>query len=373
MTRFRLLWAVIPAACLAAGCGGTPTRIGDGIPVRRLPEEVLGRPKAEASPVPLTMLRRADPGDYRLDRGDVLGLSVGELLEGDAGQLVRVPVRDDGTILLPDLPPVRVRGKSLAEVHQILVGMITGDIFLFGSKRLVLRGREKVTVELLERRKLRVLIVREDVSPTAGFGEPKKGTGHTVDLDPGRNDLLEALNRTGGPPGPDAKAEVVIRRGQFDPLDPARGFVRVPLRARPDEPLTFTEADITLNDGDTVSIEARDDEVYYTAGLIGSAQVPLPRDADVRVIEAITRVNGPLIEKGVVTVVRRLPGPRELRIRVDLDEAFRDPRENILVQPGDILVLQKKKCGTCCGPHWCRLPSLGCWISRPGACLSDCD
>ena len=82
---------------------------------------------------------------------------------------------------------------------------------------------------------------------------------------------------------------MVIRRGQYDPADPAKGFVRIPLRARPDEPITFTESDIILNEGDTVYIEARDTEVYYTAGLMGGAQIPLPRDYDLRVIEAIVR------------------------------------------------------------------------------------
>lgn len=372
MTRLRLglLWAALIPAAFACGCVGRPVRVGDGIPVRRLPEEVLGRPKDDAQAVPLTMLRQREAAEYRLDKGDVLSIYIEELL-GSRDQPFRVPVHDDGTILLPDLPPISVKGKTLAEAHQIVVGMITGDIFLPGSKRLIVRGREKVLVDRVESRKVRVLVVREDLSPTSVSGEQKKGTGHTLDLEAYRNDLLEALNRTGGPPGPDAKNEVIIRRGTFDPADPAKGFVRIPLRARPDEPLTFTEQDIILNDGDTVFIEARDAEVYYTAGLMRSAQVPLPRDTDLRVIEAISVVHGPLIEGGIVTVVRRVSNEREIRIRVDLDEAFRDPRENILVHPGDILVLQRKLCRTGCGVPGLPLPRLG-WWPRPKPCVSDC-
>jgi hypothetical protein len=44
----------------------------------------------------------------------------------------------------------------------------------------------------------------------------------------------------------------------------------------------------------------------------------------------------------LVTVVRRLPCQQEILIRVNLNLAFRDPRENILIQPGDIIVLQEK-------------------------------
>src|SRR5262249_43149725 len=139
--------------------------------------------------------------------------------------------------------------------------------------------------------------------------------------------------------------------------------VRIPLRVRLDQPITFNQADITLDDGDTVFIEARDTEVYYTAGLLGSAQIPLPRDYDLRVIQAITQVRGPLINgsfsqnafvanavntgignpnASLVTVVRQLPNNQQILIRVDLNEAFRDVRENIIVQPGDIVVLQER-------------------------------
>jgi hypothetical protein len=182
-------------------------------------------------------------------------------------------------------------------------------------------------------------------------------------LEPGRNDLLQALTQTGGPPGVDAKNEVVIRRGKYDPADPSKGYARIPLRARPDEPLQFTEADITLDDGDTVYIEARDTEVYYVAGLAGASQIPLPRDYDLRVIEALAQVRAPLINGSfnqnafvgqavqaglgnpnptLVTVVRRLPNLQQIRIRVDLNEAFRDMRENIIIMPGDIVVLQER-------------------------------
>jgi hypothetical protein len=237
----------------------------------------------------------------------------------------------------------------------------------------VVKGKERVLVDLLQPRRYRVLVVREDTQPVPAFatagaaaavvGGTKRGAAFSLHLEPGHNDLLEALTQTGGPPGVDARNEVVIRRGKYDPADPAKGYVRVPLRARTDRPLTFTEADITLDEGDTVYIEARDTEVYYTAGLLGAAQIPLPRDYDLRVIEAITQVRGPLINgsfsqnafvanavntgignpnASLVTVVRRLPNDQQIRIRVDLNEAFRDMRENIIVMPGDIIVLQER-------------------------------
>ena len=89
----------------------------------------------------------------------------------------------------------------------------------------------------------------------------------------------------------------------------------------------------------------------------------MPRDYDLRVIEAIAQVRGPLINgsfsqnafvanavnsgignpsASLVTVVRRLPNNQQVLIRVDLNEAFRDMRENIIVQPGDVIVMQER-------------------------------
>ncbi len=386
MTRTILLRALAVALALhsSLGCAGLTNPVGDGIPVRRLPDEVFAQPKSELEQVPLNLLRINDPGDYRLDRGDTLAVVADEVLTREnqpvpvqfitnpnatntAVQGVPVPVQDDGTILLPLLDPINVKGKTLIEVRNLIIEQMVD------KKMIVVRGKERVLVDLLQPRRYRVLVVREDTQQVQGFaqagataavvGGNKKGAAFALLLEPGRNDLLQALTQTGGPPGLDAKNEVIIRRGKYDPDQPAKGFVRIPLRARVDQPLTFSQSDITLDDGDTVLIESRDTESYYTAGLLGAAQIPLPRDYDLRVIEAITQVRGPLINgsfnqnafvasavntgignpnASLVTVVRRLPNDQQILIRVDLNDAFRDLRENIIIQPGDIVVLQER-------------------------------
>lgn len=381
------VFVLVAAACASGGCAALTNPVADGIPVRRLPDEVLGRPRIDLRPLPLTMLRQSEPDQYRVDEGDVLGVYAEEVL-GNRGQPIPiqvnpnptasrpmvqgypVPVMAKGKITLPELPPLDVKGKTLPEIRDLIAAAITGDPSVPGSKQIVVKGKERVLVDLIQPRRFRVLVVREDTSPQGFTGGPaailgatRKGAGYSVYLEAYKNDLLEALNRTGGPPGLDAKNEVVIRRGQYDPADPTKGYVRIPLRARPEDPITFTEKDIILRDGDTVYIEARDTEVYYTAGLMGAAQIPLPRDYDLRVIQACAQIRGPLINgsfnqnafvaqavntgvgfpsASLVTVVRQLPNQREIRIRVDLNQAFRDPRENILIQPGDIVVLQER-------------------------------
>jgi hypothetical protein len=41
-------------------------------------------------------------------------------------------------------------------------------------------------------------------------------------------------------------------------------------------------------------------------------------------------------------VLRRIPGDRQLAIRIDLNQAINDPKQRLLVKAGDTLVLRFK-------------------------------
>jgi protein involved in polysaccharide export with SLBB domain len=373
MTRPAARLAVLVAVLAGGGCAGGPQPVADGIPVRRLPAEVLGRSKGGLDPVPLPLLRKQE-APYRVDKGDVLTVFAEDVLgvrnqipvqqnpnpaaPTPAAQGYPVTVQDDGTITLPEVPPITVKGKTLPEVHAAVVKAITVD------KKLIVPGKERVTVDLLQKRRVRVLVVRDDLAPAAG--------GASLLLDADRSDVLEALTRTGGLPGPTGKPEVLVRRGP-DVADPNRLTVRIPLRVPPGALVPFTEADVTLGEGDTVHVFARDeDEGYTVVGGTGCGTHPLPRDADLRVVEALSRAGCPAPACGWVTVLRKLGCDRQLAIRVDLAEALRDPRENILILPGDTLVLPAahggpgcgSPCGAKCPPHrWFTLPG---WLSPLG-------
>jgi hypothetical protein len=231
---------------------------------------------------------------------------------------------------------------------------------------------------------------------TSVQSSPKRGTGQLLELPIGENDVLTALAKTGGLPGIDAINEVMIERSRpetppggdakdvkdpkdaapkvpADPKNPVasapkppvkyvKQYIRIPLRLRPGDPFNFNEEDIILQSGDVVFIAARDADVYYTAGLLGAGQYALPRDTDLDVIQAIAVVRGPLLNGafsgnnlqgsvvntglGVpnpsrVTILRRTAGGSEIRLKVDLNLAFRDIRQRPLIQSGDIIVLQQ--------------------------------
>ena len=394
------------------GCAALSNPVANGIPVRRLPPELLGESRENLQTIPLTLLRQPPPKAYLLDAGDVLGVWVEGVL-GEKGQPPPVrfselgnapptlglpmPVRDDGTIVLPYVPPIRVKGMTLEEAQEAIRRAYTVD------RQILKPGQERILLTLQQRRQYHILVIREDAAtnettPTTttggrgvgfnlsfGGGGPgtRRGAGYSLDLPAYENDVLNALAQTGGFPGTDAVNEVLIYRGSFTgekdgaellrtlPSCPPGGLalggagarvIRIPLRLRPGETPQFTPEDIILQTGDIVRIEARKADVFYAGGLLPSGEYPLPRDTDLDVVEAITRIGGPINSGGLntlnisgtiltpgigasspslVSVVRRTPDGGQFTIRVDLNRALRDPRERILIQPKDLILLQE--------------------------------
>ena len=131
-----------------------------------------------------------------------------------------------------------------------------------------------------------------------------------------QNDVLHALAASGGLPGIDSTQECFVIRRQnpklFRPIQvaetpeslprlPTAGpsiaelartdAIRIPLALLPGQLVPFTPDDVILQDGDILYIPKRE-EFYYTAGLLPGRRVPLPRDHDVDILQAITLATG---------------------------------------------------------------------------------
>jgi protein involved in polysaccharide export with SLBB domain len=387
---------------LAGGCAAVTNPVAQGVPVERLPPDWLPRPREEEKPIPLTLLRQKRPDVYRLDAGDVLGVYIEKVLGDRAvpppvrlaelpGQAPAfgfpIPVREDGNLPLPLVPPIPVKGLTVAEAEERVRKAYTVDRHILNPEN------DRIVLTLMQKRLYHVLVVREDsggltFGPGGVLGNTKRGTGAVVDLPAYENDVLNALTRTGGLPGLDAMNEVVIERGYYrddaaaqqylhqletcpsaNLVPPARTadqlggeVIRIPLRVRPDEPIRFKPEDVVLRTGDIVFIQARDTELFYTGGLLLARQFVLPRDYDLRVVDAIALAGGPLVNglfqqsnlsgnitasglgspsPSQVSILRRTKGYGQVVIHVDLNRALRDPRENILIQAGDVIILQE--------------------------------
>jgi protein involved in polysaccharide export with SLBB domain len=401
------LWAAAGLLCAAlSGCAALTNPVGDGVPVRHLDPDLLGKPKDITRTIPLSLLGQPAPDVYRLAPGDVLGVWVEGVL-GDKGVVLpvyaapqiqirdqrRLPpaagypvaVREDGTVVVPLVDPVPVRGMSLAEAEDAIRAA-------YRKKGILPPGRERVLVTLLQPRTYHVVVVRQEMTAPVPAGEVfqpggKRGSGQPVDLPAYENDVLHALTQTGGLPGLDAYNGVIIYRAASAGPPPARpglgapvetlpppsvvgpppcptpAVIHIPLRLPPDTPPPFGPQDVILQSGDVVFLEARDADVFYTGGLLPPGEFILPRDVDLDVVGAIVRVKGPLVNgafgtntlagnlinpgignpsPSLLTVLRRTPGGGQVAIRVNLNRALRDPHENILVQPGDVLILQEQ-------------------------------
>src|SRR5262249_48798841 len=122
----------------------------------------------------------------------------------------------------------------------------------------VLQPGRDIMITLLRRREYHVIVWRDDAQ---NFNNPggenpslvvattnKRGNGHALDLPAGENDVLNALGRTGGPPGLDAYNEVIVDHksrqvarpagaaGCPEAAEAAPQVVRIPLTLAPGEP-----------------------------------------------------------------------------------------------------------------------------------------
>ncbi len=382
MTRRPARVAALLTAALAlsgSGCAALTNPVGTGIPASRVPPEFLAQPKEDLKTIPLTVLRQSPPDAYRLGPGDVLGVYIEGIL-GDKSQPLPVrfpepgspssnlppsvgypiPVREDGTVPLPLLDqPVPVQGLTLAEAEEAI-----RKAYLF-PKKLLAEGREKrILVSLQRQRTVRVQVVRQDQGGGTSIGSGlfitnRRNSGAAIDLPAYENDVLNALNRTGGLPGSEALDEVIVQR---EVKGAGTKVTHIPLRTAHGEPPPVCPEDVILQNGDVVFVEGRVGEVFYTGGLLLPRQFILPRDYDLRVVEAVALGNGPLINGAVtqnnlsgtitatgigspnpsrVTVLRRTKNNGVIPIIVNLNKALNDPRENIIVQAGDVVILQE--------------------------------
>lgn len=392
------------SAGMLSGCAAVTNPTANGVPAHALPPDLLAPSKEGYIPVDFSLLRVAPPDVYSLDVGDTLGVYIEGIVGNaetpppvnlpDSSELppsigYPFPIRDDGNISLPLVGNVQVKGKTIEQAEQAVV-----QAYL--DKEILRPDDYRIIVSLMRPRHVRVVVVREDAtqpsvtlqnssligiagsSTTIGGGS--KPTGQIVELPAYQNDLLNALARTGGLPGIETRRDVLIYRGYWDengeasttccPICPGNEdvcadgerIVRIPLRTRPCEPPPFSRDDIVLHNGDIVVVRGLEPEVYYTGGILPSGEFALPLDKDLTVIEALLRARGQLLSGGVsssnlnggsvvtgignpspsqLAILRKTPGKQQVMIRVDLNEAVRDPRLNILVQSDDVLILQE--------------------------------
>jgi len=407
---------------LSTGCS-TITQPISGIPARRVPPQFLAQSKNNLVPLDPARLSQEPSRDYLLDNGDILGIYIEGILpfvppdrppepppvnfpdatsQLDPSLGFPIAVINDGTIQLPNLEPIKVRGLTIDQTRDLIRKYYLDSEILRESSRL------QPIVTLMKERTYNVIVIRQDLGSGGGGGGGGGGgmaggftrgtdysaTGRMLKLKAYQNDILNALMESGGLPGVNARNEIKIlrasradqrRRDEFvqqfyqqyycnpdpcgcpPPLPEDPSVLRIPLRLAPGVVPQFALEDVVLDDGDIVYIESRDSDVYYTGGMLQGGEHRIPRDYDLDVLTAMSLSGGSIggnrngqgggggmggmggigsligqVPPGMLYVLRKTPCNGQVTIAVDLARANNDPRERILVQPGDILILRYK-------------------------------
>ncbi|TWU44358.1 Polysaccharide biosynthesis/export protein [Novipirellula aureliae] len=411
-----LNWPALTAMLVllgSTGCTSLLTPI-EGIPVSRLPPELLGIRRSDYVPVPVVMLSIPAGQEYRLDEGDILGVYIQGVLPFSSPTSVPepppvnfpdsasalppsigypIPVQANGLISLPLLDPISVKGLTMEEVRVKIKR-------IYEAQEFVQEGKANPIVTLIRERTYNVTVLRENAVP-AGKEVDQAARGVSLKLPAYQNDLLHALTQSGGMPGVNEKNEVTIFKtsripahmrdevmsqlmagsGEYPCLETMISdcqasagltfhgltsepyMIKVPLRMPPGQTMSIRPEDIELINGDIVLVESRESELFYTGGLLPGGQHAVPRDYDLDVLGAMAIAGSGVDQSrggsgggaggGIIGglggakptqlfIVRKLPSGRTYNIAVDLQLAVNNSSENILVQPGDTLILRNK-------------------------------
>jgi len=404
----RASFGLMVLCCLGmTGCTSIMSPI-QSIPAERVPPEFLARPRANDQQIDFALLGQEEPREYILDTDDILGVFIETIFgEDGAPPPVRfpdpqsdespsigfpVPVRENGTISLPLIDPIPVRGLTVPQVEEYVKQTYIKAGILVDPKTIV---------TLMRKRTYRVFVVRQDninYNTAANQGRraalavsdrsDQSGRGFVLQLPAYENDVINALSQSGGLPGVNARTDIKILRASRNAaerqarLRGAYGFrngsafprglvpgainsgqanvVTIPLRLRPNQQPRFRANDVILNDGDILYVESRESEVYYTGGLLGGGEWNLPRDYDLDVLGAVAVAGtslgvdrqglggglqasaGTRVPPSQLIILRQLPNQQQIAIEVDLTNAINNPRSRLLIAPRDTLILRYK-------------------------------
>lgn len=235
----KLNLSLVATACLGVYLTLTPgcaaLRPVDGVPARYVPDALKAEGRSGKRTINLSLLGQTPPPAYQVDTGDVLAVYIENFLgrpdQAPPVQLPQqlqtnneavpslgfpLPVREDGTIALPVVGNLPVRGLTLQQAENAVRRAVTID-------RQLVKPHLTISVTLQRPRMTRILVFRQEgaiagpqtlAAGQLNLGNLKRGTGKVVQLSAYHNDVLTALSETGGMPGTDVENTVYIVRAR---------------------------------------------------------------------------------------------------------------------------------------------------------------
>ncbi|WP_164100517.1 polysaccharide biosynthesis/export family protein [Candidatus Laterigemmans baculatus] len=341
---------LLPLLCGVALSGGCWAPLhSPGIPASTLPDSFRVPVRTAGMPLNFANLTAQPPADYLLGPGDVLRVTIPDLFPQSETQPLEVQVMASGEVHLPLVGAVRVGNGNLMQAQRVIT-----EAYADGYLK-----EPRINVALAQKTTIDVLVLGEVASPGVHpLPKYQNDVGHALAAAGGLGEdadaVIEIHRRT-----PDSEFAPPLEREGLDiyecnPKDPKK-ILRIPLRGL--MPGAIDQSDVVLNPGDVVLVPSRKHEVFFVVGRLSTtnlvrftlgdrerelgAGLILPRDRDIDVVTAVTMAGyiDPIESPTTVTVHRTMPDGRPMLILVDLIAARYDPRETVLVEPGDIIYL----------------------------------
>lgn len=365
--------------------------VSHGIPARKLPDEFRTPFRTAGAPLNFASLSIPPQADYILGPNDVLEVMIHGLYPGGETRPIRTQIMANGEVYLPLVGAVHVGDMNVMQAHAA-IHKAFADGFIKDPR---------TSVFLVEKSMTNVMVLGEVGNPgiyalpkyendvahaLAAAGGLREDAGSEIEVH--RRNHLHFVSARGSqtegslsdpamgivelPPPTPVYPKSVIQSMHFDTYESLPGanyepipgtppgqenmrIVKIPLRGLPDEPLGA--GDIVLHAGDVVVVPSRKYEVFYVVGPLSRSNFTrftiglrerdigagflLPADREIDVVTAVTMAGyiDPIESPTTVTVQRHCPDGTSLLIIVDLIKARYDPKETVLVAPGDIIYL----------------------------------
>lgn len=334
---------------MATGCASSGVPRGAHYTADKLPIALAAAPRDNAQTVDLSRLSSGTGENERIDKGDVLEVTIAAGLNEKDIVPLAVRVRDDGKADIPVVGLVDVGGFEM-EAAEAAITKTCIEKQLYRAPH--------VTVTMKKQRVNRVMVIGAVNSP--GIKEiPRRNS-----------DLLAALTMAGGL-SKDAGTVVEIRNPKHgnggSPRDQrpppiagsstdgvnAVGFTvpTEPASARTEslrvDLVTATKAGTggyAIEDGGVVNVEKRDPEPIHVLGLVKNPnRYEFPIGQDLRVLEALSVAGGmsnPVANK--IYVIRKKPGSNETAIiQMNMSDAKQNDKYNLRLAPGDVVSVEQ--------------------------------
>ena len=309
---------------------------------RNMPRSLRIAATQNAQKVDLARLQAVGGDSDEIGPGDFLEVSIAVSLKKDDQVVVPARVGNDGTANIPNVGKIRLAG----EVPQTAELIIARELINLGIYR-----NPAVTVHVAHKKMNRISVVGAVETP------------QVVELPPNSSDVVSAIAAAGGL-AENASADVTIRNPRDTSARPRRpavaGGLSAPFTTVSDEqevesepgPYTFNLVSATqtgavpemIQDGGVVMVNKHDPEPISVTGLVrDSGSFDYTTDKPPTVLGAIALAGGrsnQLADKVFVIRPTSQSGQKAV-IQVSLRRAKRNPKEDLVLGPGDIVSVEQ--------------------------------